>query len=112
MPRAALPNPARTAPLFAALGDETRLGIVTRLCREGPLSIAQLTASTEVTRQAVTKHLVALENAGLVEGSRSGREVRWEIRARRLAEATRYLEAISTQWDSAIERLRAFVERD
>jgi DNA-binding transcriptional ArsR family regulator len=110
MRRAALPDPARTAPLFAALGDETRLRIVTRLCREGPLSIAQLTTGTDVTRQAVTKHLLALENAGLLEGSRSGRERRWEIRARRLAEATRYLEAISTQWDSAIERLRSFVE--
>lgn len=112
MPRPALPNPARTAPLFAALGDETRLGIVTRLCREGPLSIAQLTTGTEVTRQAVTKHLLALEGAGLVAGSRTGRERRWEIRARRLAEATRYLEAISKRWDSAIERLRSFVEHN
>jgi len=100
------------APVFAALGDPTRLGIIARLCTRGPQSIAQLTEGATVTRQAVTKHLVALEDAGLVRGARDGRERIWEIQARRLADAKHYLDQISSQWDAAIERLRAFVETD
>lgn len=100
------------APVFAALGDPTRLGIVARLCTHGPQSIAQLTEGAAVTRQAVTKHLVALEDAGLVRGARDGRERIWELQGKRLADARGYLEQISSQWDAAIERLRAFVETD
>jgi DNA-binding transcriptional ArsR family regulator len=100
------------APVFAALGDPTRLRIVTRLCLAGPQSIAQLTDGAEVTRQAVTKHLHALGDAGLVRSARCGRERIWEIEPRRLVAASRYLEQISKQWDDAIERLRAFVETD
>ena len=100
------------APVFAALGDPTRLGIVARLCTHGPQSIVQLTEAADVTRQAVTKHLHALEEAGLVRGSREGRERIWELQGKRLADARHYLEQISSQWDAAIERLRAFVETD
>jgi DNA-binding transcriptional ArsR family regulator len=100
------------APVFAALGDPTRLGIVARLCTHGPQSIAQLTEGAVVTRQAVTKHLVALEDAGLVRGARDGRERIWELQGKRLADARHYLEQISSQWDAAIDRLRAFVETD
>lgn len=98
------------APVFAALGDATRLRIVARLCDSGPLSIVRLTEGGDVTRQAVTKHLQALEDAGIVRGSRAGRERLWEVRSERLAEARRYLDQISDQWDRAIERLKAFVE--
>jgi DNA-binding transcriptional ArsR family regulator len=100
------------APVFAALGDPTRLRIVMRLCTEGPQSIVQLTEGSQVTRQAVTKHLVALEEAGLVRGERDGRERIWELQGKRLAEARQWLEQISAQWDAAIERLRAFVEEE
>jgi DNA-binding transcriptional ArsR family regulator len=103
-------TPTEAAPVFAALGDPTRLAIVHRLSTTGPQSITQLTEVTDVTRQAVTKHLVALHEAGLVRDSREGRERIWEIEPRRLVAATRYLEAISRRWDDAIERLRAFVE--
>src|SRR5213594_3702277 len=99
------------APVFAALGDETRLRLVARLCREGPLSIVRLSASAPVTRQAVTKHLHALAAAGLVRGKRRGRQRIWELEPRRLQEARRYLDRISEQWDDALERLRAFVEQ-
>jgi len=104
--------PARAAPIFAALGDATRLGLVTRLSAEGPLSIVHLTARAPVTRQAVTKHLHALAAAGLVRGTRRGRERQrvWELEPRRLQEARRYLDRISEQWDGVLERLRAFVE--
>jgi DNA-binding transcriptional ArsR family regulator len=100
------------APVFAALGDPTRLRIVARLCTHGPQSIVQLTEGSQVTRQAVTKHLVALEEAGLVRGERDGRERIWELQGKRLAEARQWLDQISEQWDAAIERLRAFVEEE
>jgi DNA-binding transcriptional ArsR family regulator len=103
---------AGAAPVFAALGDETRLRLVARLCEDGPLSIVRLSADASVTRQAVTKHLHALAHAGLVRGKRSrgSRQRIWELQPQRLLEARRYLEQISRQWDDALERLRAFVE--
>jgi DNA-binding transcriptional ArsR family regulator len=100
----------REAPLFAALGDETRLRVVARLCEEGPLSIAKLTEGADVSRQAVTKHLQVLASAGLVRGARDGRENVWELRPKRLTEAQRMLSVISREWDDTLERLRAFVE--
>src|SRR5688572_2481617 len=101
---------ASAAPVFAALGDPTRLRIVVRLCAAGPQSIVKLTDGTDVTRQAVTKHLHALARAGLVRSTRGGRERIWEIQPRRLLDASHYLTQISAQWDAAIDRLRAFVE--
>ena len=94
------------APVFAALGDATRLRLVARLCGDGPLSIAQLSEGAGVTRQAITKHLDALAGAGLVRDSRRGRERIWELEPRRLERARRSLEQISDQWDAAIGRLR------
>ena len=103
---------AGAAPIFAALGDETRLRLVARLCTEGPLSIVRLSADAAVTRQAVTKHLHALAAAGLVRGKRRERQRQriWELQPRRLLKARRYLDRISRQWDGALERLRALVE--
>jgi len=99
-----------SAPVFAALGDETRLAIVARLCSGGPRSIAGLTEGTSVTRQAITKHLHVLAGAGLVRGVRRGRERIWQLEARRLDEARRYLAKISKHWDVALESLKKFVE--
>lgn len=98
------------APVFAALGETTRLRLVARLCEEGPLSISRLSEGAGVTRQAVTKHLQTLAEAGVVHGIRSGRERIWEIETKRLEKARRSLDEISSQWDAAIGRLRAFVE--
>jgi DNA-binding transcriptional ArsR family regulator len=103
-------GPATSAPVFAALGDTTRLWLVTRLCDGGPLSIAALTEGAQMTRQAVTKHLRVLESAGLVRSSRRGRESFWQLEQRRLGEARRYLDLISLQWDEALGRLRKLVE--
>jgi DNA-binding transcriptional ArsR family regulator len=103
---------ADAAPVFAALGDATRLQIVARLSREGPQSIVRLTQETDVSRQAITKHLHALEDAGLVRSDRDGRERIWQLQPRRLAETRRCLDLISDQWDAAIGRLRALVERE
>ena len=101
---------ADNAPVFAALGDATRLRIVARLCEQGPLSITRLTEGAEVSRQAITKHLQALEEAGVVRGNRAGRERVWELRTARLVEVQHCLERISGQWNRALDRLRALVE--
>ncbi|MFV8753151.1 ArsR/SmtB family transcription factor [Nannocystaceae bacterium ST9] len=100
------------APVFAALGDPTRLHLVARLCGEGPLSIARLSEGAEVTRQAITKHLQVLADAGVVTDTRQGRERIWAIEASQLELARRSLELISAQWDQALARLQAFVEAD
>lgn len=102
----------RAAPVFAALGDDTRLAIVARLSADGPQSTVRLTDGSKVTRQAVAKHLQALADAGLVRSTRDGRERIWEIQTKRLAEVRAYLDQISDQWDEAILRLRRFVEKD
>jgi DNA-binding transcriptional ArsR family regulator len=111
MPRS---SPARAltdaAPVFAALGDEQRLRIVARLSSEGPLSITRLSEGAAVTRQAVTKHLHVLEEAGLVRSAREGRENVWQLEPRRLEKARQQLEQIASHWDAALDRLRAFVE--
>ncbi len=110
-PRSArLAAPADAAPVFAALGDETRLALMARLGSGQPLSIAELAQGMPVTRQAVTKHLHVLSHAGLVRDFRRGRERMWQPEAQRLAEARRYLDAISKRWDEALARLKAFVE--
>jgi DNA-binding transcriptional ArsR family regulator len=96
--------------VFAALGDGTRLRVVSLLCSDGPASIARLTAGTHVTRQAVAKHLRVLEEAGLVRSSRLGRESVWELKPEQLAEARRCLDRISAQWDRALTSLKMFVE--
>lgn len=99
-----------SAGIFAALGDPTRLRLVTRLSTEGPLSITQLTAEAQVTRQAVTKHLRVMEGAGLVRGERCGREVIWQLEERRMEIAREYLAQVSRRWDHALARLQKFVE--
>jgi|SRR6185312_7033749 len=101
----------RSAPVFAALGDPTRLRLVGALCAGGALSIAQLTAGTTITRQAVTRHLDVLADAGLVRDIRQGRERLWQFEPSRLDEARRSLETIAGQWDQALQQLRAAVER-
>jgi DNA-binding transcriptional ArsR family regulator len=102
---------AKAAPVFAALGDPTRLRVVARLCVEGPLSITHLSEGSKLSRQAVTKHLHVLSDAGLIRDRRRGRERIWELEAGRLEAAQSYLDRISEQWDGAISRLKALVER-
>lgn len=100
---------AEAAPVFAALGDATRLRLVARLCQGGPLSIVRLTEGSQVSRQAITKHLRALEGAGIVRSGRAGRERVWELQPQRLDDIRRHLDEISAQWDAALARLGRFV---
>lgn len=104
--------PAVAAPVFAALGDPFRLAVVARLCRDGPMPTARLTAGSGITRQAVTKHLRALEDAGLVRSGRAGRDRLWQVERPRLAAMRDYLDEISREWDDRLARLRAFVEEE
>jgi DNA-binding transcriptional ArsR family regulator len=97
-------------PLLAALGDESRLQIVKKLCKGGPLSITKLAQGSGISRQGITKHLDALHKAGLVRSERHGRERIWKLEPKRIDEVRRYLARISEQWDEALSRLKATVE--
>lgn len=110
-PRRSSAGRARPASVFAALGDAMRLALITRLGASGPQSVTGLTRRAGVTRQAVTKHLEVLERAGLVRGRKHGREKIWQVDPTRLDETRRYLETIAAQWDTALARLKHFVEQ-
>ncbi len=97
--------------LFAALGDPTRLSLLTTLSDGRERSIAGLSVGTDLTRQAVTKHLHVLQQAGLVRSAKVGRESHYAFQPDRIDEMRAYLDGVSRQWDDALERLRAFVER-
>lgn len=101
----------KTANVFAALGDETRLSVLSRLSEGRPQSIARLTAGTRMSRQAMTKHLRVLQDVGVVRSVRTGRESLFELQPRPIAEARGYLDEVSRQWDDALARLKSFVER-
>jgi DNA-binding transcriptional ArsR family regulator len=104
------PRERDAVPVFVALGDATRLRLLSRLSSEGPLSITRLSDGTGVTRQAITRHLYALDSAGLVRHARKGREQIWDLNAKRLEIARQYLDYVAAQWDAAAARLKAFVE--
>jgi len=98
------------APVFAALGDETRLMLVARLCGGQPRSIAQLTAGSRLTRQAITKHLRVLQGAGVVNSVRSGRENLFAFDPEPIEKIRSHLDRVSQQWDQTLARLQSFVE--
>jgi DNA-binding transcriptional ArsR family regulator len=98
------------AGVFFALGDKTRLRLIAVLCAGGAFSIAQLTANTQITRQAVTKHLQVLAEAGLVKDLKIGRERLWQFDPAQLDEARRSLEVIGRQWEQALGKLKASLE--
>ena len=100
------------AAVFAALGDETRLSLLARLCDGQRYSIAELTDGTKLTRQAVTKHLRVLERVRIVNGTREGRESLFQFDPQPVIEMKEYLERVSKQWDGALARLKSFVETD
>lgn len=104
--------PFNAAPVFAALGDRTRLSLLRKLSDGESQSIARLSLDTNLTRQAVTKHLRVLEDAGLVSVSRIGRESLYAFRPESIATARNYLDEVAQQWGDALDRLRLFVERD
>jgi len=100
----------RRARVFAALGDETRLSLVAKLCGGQPHSISQLTEGSKLTRQAITKHLRVLESVGIVRSVRTGRESRFEFDPEPMEGIKEYLDFVSKQWDQVLSRLKSFVE--
>jgi len=100
----------RRSPVFAALGDETRLLLVAKLCGGQRHSISQLTKGSKLTRQAITKHLRVLQRAGIVRCIRTGRESRFEFNPQPIEGIREYLDFVSQQWDEALSRLKSFVE--
>lgn len=106
-----IPSVQRSAPVFAALGDETRLRLIAVLCAGGAMSITRLTSATDVTRQAVTKHLHVLADAGLIHDVKVGRQRLWTFDPAQLDEARHSLDVIAQQWDHALMKLKLAVER-
>jgi DNA-binding transcriptional ArsR family regulator len=98
------------APVFAALGDETRLALVAKLSGGQPCSISQLTKGSKLTRQAITKHLRVLESVGIVHSVHAGRESLFELDPTPVEEMREYLDFVSEQWDQALVRLKSFIE--
>ncbi|MGH9142799.1 MAG: ArsR/SmtB family transcription factor [Vicinamibacterales bacterium] len=96
--------------LFAALGDPTRLTLLRQLSEGGPASISLLAEEFSMTRQGVTKHLQVLASAGVIDGSRQGREQVWTLNPKRLAEGRRHLDLIAAGWDEALARFKMLAE--
>ena len=99
------------ATVFAALGDPTRLALVTQLGDGSRRSIAQLSDGRPLSRQAISKHLRVLENARIVRSERAGRESLYVLNPKPIDDARRYIERVSAQWDAALSRLKALVEK-
>jgi DNA-binding transcriptional ArsR family regulator len=110
--RAGTASLAAAVPVFAALGDETRLRLVARLGAEGPLSITRLTAGTDVSRQAVTKHLQVLADAGLARSVPKGRERLWHAQKEPLEAARHQLDLIASRWDETLQRMKTALEEE
>jgi DNA-binding transcriptional ArsR family regulator len=100
------------APVFSALGDVTRLQLIGTLSLGQPRSISELAEGSDLSRQAITKHLRILEDVGLVHGERRGREILFRFVPKPVDEAVRFLEVVSRQWDQALGRLKSLVESD
>lgn len=98
------------ASIFSALGDETRLTVLAKLCKGEPQSISRLTAGTKLSRQAVTKHLRVLEGAGVVRSVHAGRETLFAFKPEPIEDVRKYLDLVSAQWDETLARLKSFVE--
>jgi DNA-binding transcriptional ArsR family regulator len=98
------------APIFAALGDRTRLSLIAKLCGGKPRSISELAQDSALSRQAITKHLRVLENAGIVYSRRAGRESRFHFDPHPVQDVKKYLDLVSGQWDQALARLKLLVD--
>src|SRR3954468_20638922 len=101
--------------LWSAVGDPTRRRVLDVLLDRGEATATTVAGELPVTRQAVTKHLAVLDRAGLVEGRRRGREVRYVVRPQRLGAATRSMAQVAAEWDtrlSAIKRIAESIARE
>lgn len=100
----------KNAAIFFALGDETRLDLVNKLTAAGEASISELTQGLPISRQAATRHIKVLEEVGIIEQKKIGRESRLTINLKPLNEAIVLLESVERRWDQRLNRLKIFVE--
>lgn len=100
------------SPVFAALGDTTRLQLVRRLTQSEPQSIAQLAVGLSMSHQGITKHLKVMERANLVRTQKVGRERHYVGKPETVSQACTYLRQIGDEWEHALQRLQQFVEAD
>lgn len=110
IPKNKIPQWKDQALIFAALGNKIRLSLVAKLFDGEPHSIVQLTENTKLTRQAITKHLVILEDAKLVICIREGRESLYKFNPAPMEKIKTYLDQVARQWDDALLRLKSFIE--
>jgi DNA-binding transcriptional ArsR family regulator len=105
--------PGSTGPdaIFSALSDPTRREVMRRLSEEGPTTLVELAAEIPVTRQAISKHLLVLEGAGLVQVSGDTRRRAYRLTPRQLTEAMGWMVDVGAGWDERLESLRRHVER-
>ena len=106
------PDPKSITPVFAALGDATRMQLVHRLAQGEAQSIVQLADGMDISHQGITKHLKVMEKAGLVRAERVGRERRYTCDPQAMHTASQYLQQVAQDWDAALLRLKAFVEEN
>lgn len=98
------------SPVFAALGDATRLQLARRLTHGEPRSIAQLAEGLDMSHQGITKHLKVMERAELVRAKKVGRERHYVGNPAKIHQACDYLRQIGDEWEHALLRLRDYVE--
>lgn len=97
--------------VFAALSDPTRRGVIRALSEGGPSTVTELAARLPVTRQAVTKHLDALEEAGLVAATADGRSRRYRLTPGPMTRAMSWMAEVGAEWDERLEDLRRHLAR-
>ncbi|MBU2666536.1 metalloregulator ArsR/SmtB family transcription factor [Actinoplanes bogorensis] len=98
--------------VLAALAEPTRWQLLDQLAAQKEATATRLAEGLPVSRQAVVKHLAVLERAGLVAGHRSGREMRYVVRAKRLDETARWMAAAARRWDDRLARIKELAETD
>jgi DNA-binding transcriptional ArsR family regulator len=94
-------------PVFLALADQTRRELFSDVVAAGPVTATELASDRDISRQAVAKHLEVLGRAGLVEGRRSGREVRFQAETAALDGAIEWMQQAGAAWDRRLARLSA-----
>ncbi len=100
----------RVDAVFSALSDPTRRAVIRSLSEDGPSTVTELAARLPVTRQAVAKHLDALEGAGLVAIATSGRSRRYRLTPRPMTDAMAWMADVGGEWDERLESLRRLFE--
>ena len=98
--------------VFQALSDPTRREVMRRLSQDGPTTLGELASGLPITRQAVSKHLLVLEEAGLVHVSDDTRRRRYRLTPRPLTDAMGWMVDVGAEWDERLDSLRRHVERE